>query len=67
MITLLIDTHGNEINLRLYKEEQLLDFIVNSENQSHSEITMPALKELLERNALTPNKINKIITIIIIF
>ena len=55
MITLLIDTHGNEINLRLYKEEQLLDFIVNSENQSHSEITMPALKELLERNALTPN------------
>lgn len=63
MITLLIDTHGNEINLRLYKEEQLLDFIVNSENQSHSEITMPALKELLERNALTPKEINKIIVV----
>ncbi len=63
MITLLIDTHGNEIDLRLYKEQKLIDFIIKGENQNHSEITMPTLKELLQRNSLTPNDINKIIVV----
>ena len=63
MITLLIDTHSNEINLRLYKDQKLIDFTIKGENQNHSEITMPAIKELLQRNSLTPNEINKIIVV----
>ena len=55
MYSLLIDTHDKNVLLVLYKDGKVLDMIDKESNMRHSEITMPSLVELIEKNGLTIN------------
>ena len=52
MYSLLIDTHDKDVLLVLYKDGKVQDKICKESNMRHSEITMPSLIELLEKNSV---------------
>ena len=64
MYSLLIDTHDKDVLLVLYKDGKVLDKINKESNMRHSEITMPSLIDLIERNGLNTSNIDEIFTVI---
>ena len=64
MYSLLIDTHDKNVLLVLYKDGKVLDIIDKESNMRHSEITMPSLVELIEKNGLTINEIKEIFAVV---
>ena len=64
MYSVLIDTHDKEVLFALYKDGKVLDKINKESNMRHSEIAMPSLIELIERNNLKINDIDEIFTVI---
>ena len=64
MYSLLIDTHDKDVLFALYKDGKVVDFINRESNMRHSEIAMPSLIELIEKNGLTIHEIDEIFTII---
>jgi len=60
MISLFIDTHDKDINLALYKNEEILDKNIKESERHHSDFIMPMLKELLDRNSITVHDLNEI-------
>lgn len=63
MYTLFIDTHFTNVTLILYKDGKLVNKFVLESNQSHSLITMPAIKELLEKEKLDIKNVGEIIVV----
>lgn len=64
MYSVLIDTHDKEVLFVLYKNGQVLDKINKESNMRHSEIAMPSLIDLIERNSLNIHDIDEIFTVI---
>lgn len=64
MYSVLIDTHDKEVLFVLYKDGKVLDKINKESNMRHSEIAMPSLIGLIERNNLKINDIDEIFTVI---
>ena len=64
MYSLLIDTHDKNVLLVLYKDGKVLDKINKESNMRHSEITMPSLIDLIDRNGLTIHNIDEIFTVV---
>ena len=64
MYSVLIDTHDKNVLFVLYKDGKVLDKINKESNMRHSEIAMPSLIDLIERNNLKINDINDIFTVI---
>lgn len=64
MYSLLIDTHDKDVLLVLYKDGKVLDYINKESNMRHSEVTMPSLVELINKNGITINDINEIYTVV---
>ena len=64
MISLLLDTHDANIKIVLYKDGKLLDNIENKDTKNHSEICIPLLERILEKNNLTVHNLNEIIACI---
>ena len=63
MYSLYIDTHFNEVVLKLFKDKEIIDTLINEENYQ-SMVTMPSLEEILKRNNIEIKDINEILTII---
>lgn len=64
MYSLLIDTHDKDVLLVLYKNGKVLDKICKESNLRHSEITMPSLVEIMDRNDIQIGNIDEIITVV---
>lgn len=64
MISLLLDTHDRDLNIVLYKDGKLLDNIKNKDTKNHSEICIPLLERILEKNNITVHNLNEIIACI---
>lgn len=64
MYSLLIDTHDKDVLLVLYKDGKVQDKICKESNMRHSEITMPSLIELLEKNSVNIRDIDEIFVIV---
>ena len=64
MYSVLIDTHDKEVLFVLYKDGKVKDQINKESNMRHSEIAMPSLIDLIERNGLKINDIDEIFTVI---
>lgn len=64
MYSLLIDTHDKDVLIVLYKDGKVLDKVNKESNMRHSEITMPSLVELINKNGITINDINEIFVVI---
>ena len=64
MYSLLIDTHDKNVLLVLYKDGKVLEIVNKESNMRHSEITMPSLVELIDKNCLNINDIDEIFTVI---
>lgn len=62
MYTLFIDTHYIELRLALFKDQVLFDQVVKKDGK-HSEIFIPLLQELLEKNCVTFDDLSGIIVI----
>lgn len=63
MYSLFIDTHFSDVILILYKNGIIVDKIVLCSCLKHSLVTMPSIKDLLDRNNLQPNKLGEIIVV----
>ena len=61
MYSLYIDTHYTEVCVVLFKDKKVLDKEVVKTSLKHSVITMPTIKELIERNNITVDDINEVI------
>lgn len=64
MYSLLIDTHDKNVLFVLYKDGNVLDKVNKESNMRHSEIAMPSLIDLIERNGLKINDLKEIITVV---
>lgn len=65
MYTLYIDTHFNDLVLAIFKSDEILmEKKLNSNKFSHSESTIPLLKELLNDCKIRPNDLQEIIVIL---
>ena len=64
MYSVLIDTHDKAVLLVLYKDGKVLDIVNKESNMRHSEVTMPSLIDLIERNGLTVHDIDELYTVI---
>ena len=64
MYSLLIDTHDKNVLLVLYKDGKVLDTVNKESNMRHSEITMPSLVDLIEKNGITINDIKEIFAVV---
>jgi tRNA threonylcarbamoyladenosine biosynthesis protein TsaB len=64
MYSVLIDTHDKDVLFVLYKDGKVLDKINKESNMRHSEIAMPSLIDLIERNGLKNADIGEIFTVI---
>ena len=64
MYSLLIDTHDKDVLFALYKDGKVLDYINKESNMRHSEIAMPSLIDLIDKNGLTIHDISEIFTVI---
>ena len=61
MYTLFIDTHFKDVKLAIYKDNNVLEIKELTEFSSTSQVTLPAIKEILTSINLTINDINKVI------
>ncbi len=61
MYSLYIDTHYTEVCVVLFKDKKVLDKEVVKTSLKHSVITMPTIKELIERNNITVDDIGEVI------
>ena len=61
MYSLYIDTHYTEVCVVLFKDKKVLDKEVVKTSLKHSVITMPTIKDLIERNNITVDDINEVI------
>lgn len=61
MITLLLDTAKDDLNIGLLQDDQLIINYSQPAKQKQSEITMPVLQQLLTQHQLTPKQINQIV------
>lgn len=64
MYSLLIDTHDKDVLLALYENGKIRDKIEKESKMRHSEITMPSLVELINRNGLRISDIDEILTVV---
>ena len=64
MISLLLDTHNDKLTIIIYKDDKVLDMISKNDTKNHSEIFMPLLISLLEKNKMSVHDINEIIAIV---
>ena len=64
MYSVLIDTHDKNVLFVLYKDGKVIDSINKESNMRHSEIAMPSLIDLIERNGLNIHDIDEIFTCI---
>ena len=64
MYSLLIDTHDKNVLLVLYKDGKVLDKINKESNMRHSEITMPSLIALIEKNGIKIQDLDEIYAVI---
>lgn len=63
MYSLFIDTHSDEIVLILIKNGLIVDQLIKESKRHHSEILMPMINELLQKNQLFITNINEILVI----
>ena len=63
MITLYIDTHYDQVVLILYCNNKILDKIQLDLIFKHSQVVLPNIKLLLEKNNLQPNQIERLIVV----
>ena len=64
LISLLLDTHNDKLTIIIYKDDKVLDMISKNDTKNHSEIFMPLLISLLEKNKMSIHDINEIIAIV---
>ena len=64
MFTLFIDTHFKDVIISLYKNQNLLDFIIEKNVNTTSQVTMPIIEKILERNNCNKKDLNRIVVCI---
>lgn len=64
MFSLFIDTHFDEVVLVLFKDGMVLDKIILNSGYKHSVVTLPSIKELIERNNINKFDIGEIIVVV---
>lgn len=64
MFSLFIDTHFDEVVLVLFKDGMVLDKIILNSGYKHSVVTLPSIKELIERNNINKSDIREIIVVV---
>lgn len=64
MFTLFIDTHFKDVIISLYKNQNLLDFIIEKNVNTTSQVTMPIIEKILERNNCNEKDLNRIVVCI---
>lgn len=64
MYTLFIDTHDKNVVIILYKDNSILDLNIENSNFGHSQITLPRIKEMLDKYNLKPQDLNTIAVVI---
>ena len=63
MYSLLIDTHLSDTVIVLYKDGKQIDISIINSKSGHSEVAMPTLFSILEKNKLDTKDINEIIAV----
>ena len=61
MYSLYIDTHYTEVSVVLFKDKKILDKETVKTSLKHSVITMPTIKDVIERNNITVDDIGEIL------
>ena len=64
MYTLFLDTHDKEVVIVLYKNNKIIEKIIENSNYQHSQITIPLIKEVLDKHGLKPDNINELVVVI---
>lgn len=63
MISLFVDTHSKDLNIGLVNNEMLLDEVKIKDLETHSNLFLCKIEEILNKNKLIPNDIDKIVVI----
>ncbi len=63
MISLFMDTHSKDLNIGLVNDNILLDEVKIKDLETHSNLFLLKVKEILKKHNLTPNEVDKIIVI----
>lgn len=64
MYSLFIDTHFDEVVLVLFKDGIILDKIILNSGYKHSVVTLPSIKQLIDRNNINKTDISEIIVVV---
>lgn len=64
MYSLFIDTHDEEIIIALYEDKAIKDFKKIVSRRSHSDYTMPVIKDILDKHEITVHNLNEILVVI---
>lgn len=63
MISLFMDTHSKDLNIGLVNDNILLDEIKIRDLETHSNLFLCKVDEILKNNKLTPNDVDRIIVV----
>lgn len=63
MITLFIDTHSKDLNVGLVNSDKLLDEVKIKDLETHSNLFLCKVEEILNKNNLIPNDVDRIVVV----
>ena len=63
MYSLFLDTHDKNVIIILFKDGKIVDEVNVESPNKHSQIVMPSLKGLLDKNALNVHDLNEILVV----
>ena len=63
MYSLFLDTHDKNVIIILFKDGKIVDEVNVESPNKHSQIVMPSLKGLLDKNALNVHHLNEILVV----
>ncbi len=63
MYTLFLDTHANEVVVVLFKDKKIVDSVNKLSGYQHSQVALPTVKEVLDKEGIRPNDLGQIIVV----
>ena len=61
--SLFIDTHDDCLRIALYRNEEIVNKIIQANEQSHSTLTMPSIEKILKEENITVQNLKEIFVV----
>ena len=63
MITLFIDTSSSDVSIAILKGQKILQKIIKTTQNKHSEVAVELIEEILNKSSITPKEVNRIMVV----